>query len=107
MYEHNALGYMSSLPKARSSRARCPATALIYIMYFIVCKWNLITHTIDEIVYFVDSVTKVYHFHKFDPRRILVQHVKHNHIRAFTMTNNTTALIVTLKKLAKRILCLV
>ena len=33
MYEHNALGYMSglalSLTKVRSSRARCPATALI------------------------------------------------------------------------------
>ena len=34
MYEHNALGYWSgltlSLTKVRSSRARCPATALIY-----------------------------------------------------------------------------
>ena len=33
MYEHNALGYRSglaiSLTKIRSSRARCPATALI------------------------------------------------------------------------------
>ena len=33
MYEHNALGYRSGLPlcltKVRSSRARCPATALI------------------------------------------------------------------------------
>ena len=34
MYEHNALGYRSGLAlcltKIRSSRARCPATALIY-----------------------------------------------------------------------------
>ena len=33
MYEHNALGYLSGLAlcltKVRSSRARCPATALI------------------------------------------------------------------------------
>ena len=33
MYEHNAFGYWSGLPlcltKVRSSRARCPATALI------------------------------------------------------------------------------
>ena len=33
MYEHNALGYWSGLAlcltKVRSSRARCPATALI------------------------------------------------------------------------------
>ena len=33
MYEHNALGYFSGLAlcltKVRSSRARCPATALI------------------------------------------------------------------------------
>ena len=35
MYEHNALGYRSGLAlcltKVRSSRARCPATALIYL----------------------------------------------------------------------------
>ena len=35
MYEHNALGYWSGLAlcltKVRSSRARCPATALITI----------------------------------------------------------------------------
>ena len=35
MYEHNALGYRSGLAlcltKVRSSRARCPATALITI----------------------------------------------------------------------------
>ena len=38
MYEHNALGYWSdlalSLTNFRSSRARCPATALIqYLVY--------------------------------------------------------------------------
>ena len=38
MYEHNALGYWSGLAlcltKIRSSRARCPATALIgYILF--------------------------------------------------------------------------
>ena len=36
MYEHNALGYWSGLTlcltKVRSSRARCPATALIFII---------------------------------------------------------------------------
>ena len=40
MYEHNALGYWSGLAlcltKVRSSRARCPATALIlqFLVYF-------------------------------------------------------------------------
>ena len=36
MYEHNALGYWSGLAlcltKVRSSRARCPATALIFFL---------------------------------------------------------------------------
>ena len=36
MYEHHALGYWSGLAlcltKVRSSRARCPATALIYFL---------------------------------------------------------------------------
>ena len=36
MYEHNALGYWSGLAlcltKVRSSRARCPATALILVV---------------------------------------------------------------------------
>ena len=35
MYEHNALGYWSGLAlcltKVRSSRARCPGTALIHV----------------------------------------------------------------------------
>ena len=51
MYEHNALGYRSGLAlcltKVRSSRARCPATALIDIVIsviyallsFIVCAY--------------------------------------------------------------------
>ena len=38
MYEHNALGYWSGLAlcltKVRSSRARCPATALINFMNY-------------------------------------------------------------------------
>ena len=37
MYEHNALGYWSGLAlcltKVRSSRARCPATALIFTIF--------------------------------------------------------------------------
>ena len=37
MYEHNALGYRSGLAlcltKVRSSRARCPATALIKTLF--------------------------------------------------------------------------
>ena len=39
MYEHNAFGYRSGLAlcltKVRSSRARCPATALITAVLFI------------------------------------------------------------------------
>ena len=42
MYEHNALGYWSGLAlcltKIRSSRARCPATALIY--FFLILLKN-------------------------------------------------------------------
>ena len=42
MYEHNALGYWSGLAlcltKVRSSRARCPATALI--LYLLVWPIN-------------------------------------------------------------------
>ena len=43
MYEHNALGYWSGLAlcltKVRSSRARCPATALIIVrIKFGICK---------------------------------------------------------------------
>ena len=38
MYEHNALGYQSGLAlcltKVRSSRARCPATALILFYFY-------------------------------------------------------------------------
>ena len=41
MYEHNALGYWSGLAlcltKVRSSRARCPATALIYYPILDLC----------------------------------------------------------------------
>ena len=37
MYEHNALGYWLGLAlcltKVRSSRARCPATALIFFLF--------------------------------------------------------------------------
>ena len=44
MYEHNALGYWSGLAlcltKVRSSRARCPATALIPHKLRI-CKANI------------------------------------------------------------------
>ena len=41
MYEHNALGYWSGLTlcltKVRSSRARCPATALIEFNEYKIC----------------------------------------------------------------------
>ena len=57
MYEHNALGYRSGLAlsplcltKIRSSRARCPATALIlfenvYVRKFCKtqCQWSCAT----------------------------------------------------------------
>ena len=40
MYEHNALGYWLGLAlcltKVRSSRARCPATALIHIIVWLI-----------------------------------------------------------------------
>ena len=43
MYEHNALGYWSGLTlcltKVRSSRARCPATALIFCYVYIFMKF--------------------------------------------------------------------
>ena len=46
MYEHNALGYRLGLAlcltKVRSSRARCPATALIVSLY-------LLTMLIDRV----------------------------------------------------------
>ena len=42
MYEHNALGYWSGLAlcltKVRSSRARCPATALMHLYGVCVCR---------------------------------------------------------------------
>ena len=42
MYEHNALGYWSGLAlcltKVRSSRARCPATALIFFSVLLLFK---------------------------------------------------------------------
>ena len=43
MYEHNALGYWSGLTlcltKVRSSRARCPATALMLLLKSIYCSF--------------------------------------------------------------------
>ena len=49
MYEHNALGYWSGLAlcltKVRSSRSRCPATALISLY----CISSIILlHVVDE-----------------------------------------------------------
>ena len=47
MYEHNALGYWSGLTlcltKVRSSRARCPATALIvkYLVMFEIILYDV------------------------------------------------------------------
>ena len=46
MYEHNALGYWSGLAlcltKVRSSRARCPATALIFNVFIKICKFDIL-----------------------------------------------------------------
>ena len=46
MYEHNALGYWWGLAlcltKVRSSRARCPVTAFIWMFFFevhVLCKY--------------------------------------------------------------------
>ena len=47
MYEHNAVGYWSGLTlcltKVRSSRARCPATALIKVTYAMI-----VSHYLDQ-----------------------------------------------------------
>ena len=49
MYEHNALGYWSGLAlcltKVRSSRARCPATALIIFIIIIYSLFVFISST--------------------------------------------------------------
>ena len=46
MYEHNALGYWLGLAlcltKVRSSRARCPATALIFFLFFFFFKERIV-----------------------------------------------------------------
>ena len=48
MFEHNALGYWSGLAlcltKVRSSRARCPATALIcnFNLLYLICIYHII-----------------------------------------------------------------
>ena len=46
MYEHNALGYWSGLAlcltKIRSSRARCPATALIEFGFYLLLTAKVI-----------------------------------------------------------------
>ena len=55
MYEHNAMGYWSGLAlcltKVRSSRARCPATALIGLG-FPVQKRIFFPHSIKFIVFY-------------------------------------------------------
>ena len=52
MYEHNALGYWSGLAlcltKVRSSRARCPATALIFFFFFFFFFYNLLKKVLKE-----------------------------------------------------------
>ena len=55
MYEHNALGYWSGLTlcltKVRSSRARCPATALILhkvTSTLFVCHTSLVFRTTGD-----------------------------------------------------------
>ena len=68
MYEHNALGYRSGLAlcltKVRSSRARCPATALImyvctyaFTFYFMHCIYVCI---ICRYVYMCIHIYKYY-----------------------------------------------
>ena len=50
MYEHNALGFWSGLAlcltKVRSSRARCPATALIISLYLL----NIMMDQVDKCI---------------------------------------------------------
>ena len=45
MYEHNALGYWSGLAlcltKVRSSRACCPATALIFFLHLLIAGCDI------------------------------------------------------------------
>ena len=59
MYEHNALGFWSGLAlcltKVRSSRARCPATALIVVVFVIQISLNDITWSITEPRFFFNA----------------------------------------------------
>ena len=59
MYEHNALGYRSGLAlcltKVRSSRARCPATALIFNELLFLARLHEVHRAIV-----VTSVVRVY-----------------------------------------------
>ena len=52
MYKHNALGYWSGLAlcltKVRSKRARCPATALIIRIFFMLGSNKDIYNILDE-----------------------------------------------------------
>ena len=68
MYEHNALGYWSGLAlcltKVRSSRARCPATALI-VSSFHVC--------LSEMVYVKHHHIKINKIHNRRFVRLLVK----------------------------------
>ena len=59
MYEHNALGYWSGLAlcltKVRSSRARCPATALISASFrhnvSDVARCHTLRFTVRDVIY--------------------------------------------------------
>ena len=57
MYEHNALGYWSGLAlcltKFRSSRARCPATALI--VHAFLYAWSLFISPSSDILGFLGT----------------------------------------------------
>ena len=65
MYEHNALGYWSGLTlcltKVRSSRARCPATALISCTTRLSMKFKLLIN--DEI----DHINRNFRFRSPTP----------------------------------------
>ena len=62
MYEHNALGYWLGLAlcltKVRSSRARCPATALIFQWIFFILAGNKYNYnTSDGFEFQLDSTS--------------------------------------------------
>ena len=83
MYEHNALGYRSGLAlcltKVRSSRARCPATALILsvslkLVAFIIWQYSSLLG-MDKISFYTYKYITI-HFFKWLSTGLLLDFLK-------------------------------